>query len=216
MSDFTIRVFRPTGTAIVPTKVQTVGHQLKVLADELENHPANSGSVVRTSEIGAYDPNAGDWTPTARMAIETLFDALSFTLWNGDTVSREVSHNEPNKDVHDHIKLVFVFEEEGHMVVPVPTKANIARGENLAPLRLPADYDMLVSEGSVTKIEQRLRTLISESEGQSDLGLLSDNQVNTIVAAIGKIADEMRAEIDKDVAVFNAQLGDYSVRQCAG
>ena len=209
MSDFTIKVFQGPGDPVLPSQVKVIGNQLKVLANELPNLIKDGATIQTTSSVGDY---TGDWTPAAKAAVETLLGSLSYRLWDGDN-GRDVGFDDPAEDVHNHVKLVFVFEEEGQMVVPVPTAKNIERGETLAPLRLPAEYDMLVSEGTASEMGSRLAGAIANS---GTLASITQAQRDEIVTELGKIADQMREEIKGDTAVFKAQLGDYSVRQCAG
>lgn len=216
MSDFTIKVYRPSGDPVLPSNVRVIGNQLKVLANELSELAAKGDAqFYRTSQMDDYLGQKSSWTNNGNAAAETLFDSLSFRLYNGDVLEREVGHDDPDKNVHDHVKIIFVFEDEGDMVVPVPTAKNVARGELNTPLRLPSDYDALVSEGTASELGERLVGAINNAT-DGPLSSITPMQADEIAIELGKVADEMRDELNGDVAFFNAQLGDYSVRQCGG
>ncbi|GEM_PF-4219176 len=215
MSDFTIKVFSGDGDPITPTEIGIVGNQLRNLAAEFPqlNNDTNI-AIHRSSTLADYSSQKGSWTSNAQDAAEAIFDALSFVIWNGNTIQKVHDFNEPAnvKKVHDHIKLIFIFEEEGQMVVPVPSTKQIERGETSAPLNLPDVYDQLVSVKTVRELNRRLRA--AKAGGTNTvLSSLTEPQLAAVETELQLAGEAMRTEANA-VDTFYAQLGDYSVRQC--
>ena len=212
MADFTIKVFRPDGDPVPPSRVRAIGNQLAALAEEFEKMKGD-GTVIlnQTSALDSVTEQVGTWTGDAKDAVELILESLSVQLWNGTEKDRDIPFGDP--EARRAVDLKFVFEEDGQMVVPVPTKKNIERGLKYAPLELPEEYDNLISQKAAVSIANGLAAVINADPGLSSLGSAEKSAIRDHVLAV---VDKLRQGIEGDQGIFKAQLGDYSVRQCAG
>ena len=220
MSDFTIKVFADRDDPTEPSDLRTVGRSLETLSRELATLvDSGTAQIHRSVDMAAYTAQRDSWTGDARAAAEALFNALSFRLYAADgSVEKEVGHKSDPEDkkVHDHIELIFVFEDEGQMIVPVPAAKLIARGLENAPLKIPSVYDALVPKNTVRALMEGMQAARQRAQNDGGaLGTLSEQQMNAVLTALAEIARDLGTDVDTD-AVFFEQLGDYSVRQCAG
>lgn len=220
MSDFTIKVFADATDPVEPSDLRTVGRSLKKLSQELEAMVAgNEGRVHRSADLADYKAQRDSWSNDATAAAEALFQALSFRLYDDDgSVREEIGYKSApaDKKVHEHIELVFILEDEGQMIVPVPASKLIERGIDNAPLKIPSVYDTLVPKNTVVAMMDGMRAARQRAQNAGEpLGTLSEQQMNAVLSALGEIAGDMQADVDAEAAFFE-QLGDYSMRQCAG
>ena len=219
MSDFTIKVFSGPLDQNKPTDVETVGSQLKILAEQIASMPESSHpDINRSSKLVEYDFDANNMNEASETAVETLYKALSFVNWDGDAIKSQ--HGRQNSATFDKaredVKLVFVFEEDGQMVVPVPSISQINRGVKNAPLKLPSVYDQFISDNSITELVAKMRT-ISSGGDNNIFSSFTDPQWADVEALLRSAAKAMRDKAEDEPnksKTFYAQLGDYSVRQC--
>lgn len=218
MADFTIKLNDEDG-GVPASDVNLIGNSLKAMAGELAALVANNASIHRTGDgFQDYETqrNAGNWTADAVTAANDLLNSLSVKIWNGENVVGEINHNDSNSidQVLANTRLIFVFEEPGDMVIPVPAASQIARGETNAPLKFPSDYDQLVSKPTLDTLKAELGAKLQAAQAGSNG--LEDVQITAVMAALQEVGDELAQIAQNDKAdIFMSQLGDYSVRQCA-
>ncbi|MDX8355317.1 hypothetical protein [Cognatiyoonia sp. IB215182] len=213
--DFTIIVADDDTNKVIPTSVRTVGQELANLSELFEKLEAQGADFTTSADVKDWS----NWGDEASSAIETLLNALSFRLWDGDTeLARQVNFDElkPGEKISDFVKLKLVFEEPGEMVVPVPSKAQIARGKANAPLGFPEEYSGLISGRMVDALLEELEELRTDPSASQEFRDLTGSQFaavsDTLKQAQKRLALEAKSDSDN---IFLAQLGDYSVRQCA-
>ena len=220
MTDFTIKVFSDANDQIAPTEVEIVGSQLKILAEQFPIMDADPiFRTKRSSDLVVFDSGSNDLNQESKDAVDILFEALSFVIWEDDTVkSQHNRRDSATKEIaREHVKLVFVFEEEGQMVVPVPSIKQITRGAANAPLKLPKVYDQFISDNSITQLIEQMKTN-SNGGANNVFSAFTKSQWGEVEAVLREAAKVMRdkAKIEPNKSkTFYAQLGDYSMRQCA-
>lgn len=236
MVDFTIKVFKDpdpaAGDNTQPTNLAAVGRALQQLSDDYaegKGDLAQSEKINHPSAVAIYDRSTSDWDkygPDSAKAVDDLYDNLSYTNWDtGSPV--DVGHNTTTSvEVEEAVKLAFVFEEPGMMVVPVPCKSNMERGLHAAPLRLPEAYDEVVSEGTIGFLMGIIRTLVVDGNdvpGVSPADKADLVGMSQFVNPLEKVLTDATRQKIKDLkdrpepqkkTQFLSQVADYSVRQC--
>lgn len=223
MSDFTILITPASGVNKAGTDVEKVGKLLDQLATIHLTRAPGQPQFHRTSEMAMFNDQKGQWDGPARDAANALIEALSYNLHDGNNVTTIQHLDTPQPhDVHNDLKLVFVYEDEGHMVIPVPNKKQIDRGLADAPLRPALIYSRLNAAETVTALRKTLEdhqmtvggmNPEDRTDEENDLLDLTQAELDTMEKWFRFAADLRAAEVDKDDA-FYQQLGDYSVRQC--
>ena len=215
MTDFTVNVAGDGKS----TDIEIVGKKIRALAKEFVQSGISATKIYKTSALDDFDVQESGWDQDAVDLANELFDALSVNIYDNGDIVEVIQHTDSpiQKKIREKVKLIFVFEEEGHMVIPIPSNKQILRGTDNAPLASAGVYTKTNIENVVEFLKEEL-TLMTQLNGTDlrDVFLNQPNNYTTMIKALESIVESVQVNIEQDKEdLFHQQLGDYSVRQCA-
>ena len=204
MTDFSTRV----GGFDNPMPLDTVGEAVRHLGSNREAISDAGASLHSSADLAS---NWQTWPLAQKRKVKDIYNAFSIKTFNTDGSAGDEVAPGNGWDVMDHMRLVFVFEEPGDMVITITNKTSLERGY--------ADPPMDFVEGGA--YESQVKTKI----GKANRDEMSDRIMN-ILNGDAAVTAQIMAQYDdlfqvnnvptdaENKAVFDLQLGEYSVRQC--
>lgn len=204
MTDFTTRV----GGFDHPMPLDAVGKAVRHLG---ENRAAIADAGASLHSSADLSSDWQTWPATEKSQVKNIYNAFSIKTYGADGSEDDEIAPGNGWDVLDHVRLVFVFEEPGDMVITLTNKTSLERGLADPPMDFVegGTYESQVESkiGKANRDEMTARVM-SVLDGDVDL-------TGKIMAKYDELfkVDHVPTAAENE-AVFELQLGEYSVRQC--
>ncbi|MEP2717125.1 hypothetical protein [Pseudophaeobacter sp.] len=167
---------------------------------------AGGGPPVFSSDI---PDNHTTWPGPMQQKVGEIYNSLAVTVFDGAGGHTIIPSGDPTQ-IKAHLKLKFVFEKEGEMVVPIPHLNALERGKSNAPLNFRVDYNSYIRASVFDEVEEDFAAALRESS-------LTAAQFTEVMKIYDEIENSGNLEGEvpgEDEETFHTQLGEYSVRQC--
>lgn len=202
MSDITVRIAQKDGqnTDLVP-----IGRALLDISANKQAIVAAGGTINSSKDI---QPEWESWPAAQKASAESVYSSLAINVYDGQGGTTIVPSGHPDR-VKSHVKLKFVFEEEGEMIVSVPHSAALARAPK--PLENRQEYIPYLRQ---TTFDHAKSAFFSALSDDTDLTAGQIAQVMFVYDKIAGAGLRPGENPPKDTETFHTQLGEYNMRQC--
>lgn len=204
MTDFSTRV----GGIDHPMPLDTVGKAVRHLGENRDTI-ADAGAGLHSS--ADLNSNWQTWPVEEKRKVKDIYNAFSIKTYDPDGAAVEEVAPGNGWDAMDHVRLVFVFEEPGDMVITITNKTSLERGLTDPPMDFvqggayESQVKTKIGKANRDEMADRIMNILDGDEAVTEQIMEQYDdlfQVNNVPTA----AD--------NEAVFELQLGEYSVRQC--
>ena len=174
-------------------------HGLSAMKDAIKESINTSKDVT---------PKWENWTGQALVHAKKIVSGLCLNLiGTGNTLGPFSNINDASK-IQDKVKVRFVFEEEGELIIVIPHKSTIDHGKNDSP---PLNTLEKYNDFSRKKVMKSAEDDFSEEIKKLNLGSNEKKVTDAFEKVKIKNPDPNN---NKKIPTFYTQLGEYSCRQC--
>ena len=202
MAKFVTRIFPKAGGN--KTDCKTVGMEI----EKLSKRKGSIGGAISSS--GSIPQNWKNWSNPERVIAEKIIRSLSVNLVDTGAVVGPLSPLDPIEQIDDHVKVRFVFEEEGDLVIVIPNEATIPKNVNDMPLENGRVYNQFSRRKVMESVQQEFDTRIEDGSTVPGLSISQKDKIKDLFEELYKKPPQSGARHP----TFYTQLGEYSCRQC--
>jgi len=204
MTDFSIRI----GVDDMDTDARPIGGAIAGLSAAKGAIVQAGGTIVTSSDIKS---TWASWPAKQQAMVETIYNSMAINTFD-DAGNESPAINRGNGDkIQEAISLVFVFEDEGQMIVPISSHRDIMRGLEEPPMNFLDTYDA----GRKTAVgEKALGEFQTAIDSISALNAVQGGKVMEAFKEVFGIGTAVDPDPDANIETFYTQLGEYNMRQC--